>query len=282
MQDMTENTLQLISTGFFYADGGSMFGAVPQKAWKRRYPVDVQNRCTLAMRVGLALTRCGRVILIDTGVGNKQLTQLRSTSYHFYGLVDLYEALRTRGISPEEVTDIVLTHLHFDHCGYVTRLENGQVTPAFPSATCWVSRAQWENALHPHPLEADSYFPENMETVEKSGNLRLIRDDCDLCEDMLLRLYEGHTAGQIAPYLRTVGGTVVFAGDVIPLAAQVSPGWISAYDVCPLTSYDEKIRMLDEAAAQKQWLIHYHDVATPCTMVKRINNYYKIDREVTL
>jgi glyoxylase-like metal-dependent hydrolase (beta-lactamase superfamily II) len=281
---MIGNAIQLIHTGFFYADGGSMFGAVPCKAWSRRYPADGQGRCVLAMRVGLVTTRCGRVILIDTGVGDKQLRELQSTSYRFYDLTDLGEALRTRGILPEQVTDVVLTHLHFDHCGYVTRMENGRAIPAFPAATCWVSRAQRENAQNPNPLESDAYFPENIAAVEEAGKLRLIESDCDLCEDVRLRIYEGHTAGQIAPYVHTDDCTVVFAGDVIPIGAQVSPKWISAYDVHPLISYHEKIRMLDEAAAQRQLLIHCHDVVTAGSFVKKINGFYKAEpfKDVTL
>lgn len=259
-----------------------MFGAIPQKAWSRRYPCDEENRCVLAMHVGVVITGCGRTILIDTGVGDKQLEKLQATSYHFYDLVNLHDALRERGILPGQVTDIVLTHLHFDHCGYATRLENGQAAPAFPEATCWVSASQWENALHPHPLEADSYFPENMDAIAKSGKLRLIRADCDLCEGVRLRLYEGHTRGQIAPYVRTDDYTVVFAGDVIPIAAHIPPKWISAYDLNPLTSYDEKIRMLDEAAAGNQVIVHYHDAQTPCSTVKRINNFFKIDHQIVL
>jgi glyoxylase-like metal-dependent hydrolase (beta-lactamase superfamily II) len=279
---MAGNTFQLINTGFFYADGGSMFGATPRTAWRRRYPCDEQNRCLLAMRAGLVITACGRTILIDTGVGSKQLDQLQPTSYRFFDLIDLRAALSERGIPPLQVTDIVLTHLHFDHCGDTTRYENGQIVPTFPSATCWVSQAQWENSLHPNPLEADSIFPENMEAIEKSGQLRLVHDACDICDGVQLRLYDGHTPGQLVPYVRTDESTVVFAGDVIPLAAQISPKWISAYDLYPLTSYYGKIRMLDEASANNQVIVHYHDAFIPCTTVKKFRNFFKIDRKIML
>jgi glyoxylase-like metal-dependent hydrolase (beta-lactamase superfamily II) len=279
---MTGHSFQLINSGYFYADGGSMFGAIPQKAWSRRYPVDGENRCTLAMHVGLVRTACGRIILIDTGVGDKQLDQLRSTSYHFHDLTDLHEALRERGILPEQVTDLILTHLHFDHCGYATRKENGEIVPAFPNAACWVSRSQWENSLNPTPLEADSYFPENMAAIEKAGKLHLLRADQDLCEGVRLRLYGGHTTGQIVPYVQTEAYTAVFAGDVIPIAAHLSPKWISAYDLYPVTSYDEKIRLLDEASANNQVIVHYHDAHTPCSTVIKVNNFYKINRKIVI
>ncbi|MDR2120911.1 MAG: MBL fold metallo-hydrolase [Tannerella sp.] len=269
---MAGTTVQLINTGFFYADGGSMFGATPRQAWKRRYPCDEQNRCLLAMRAGLVITGCGRIILIDNGVGDKHIEKLKNTSYRFFDLVDIREALNARGIAPGQVTDVVLTHLHFDHCGATTRYENGQTTPTFPEATCWVSRAQWQNSLSPNPLEADSYFHENISAVATTGKLRLIDSDCDLCEDVRLRLYGGHTPGQIAPYVGTDEKTMVFAGDVIPIAAQVSPLWISAYDTHPLTSYYEKLRMLDEAADRKQTIVHYHDACKPCSTVRKIGN----------
>jgi glyoxylase-like metal-dependent hydrolase (beta-lactamase superfamily II) len=282
-EEMAGISFQLINTGFFYADGGSMFGATPRTAWGRRYPCDDRGCCLLAMRVGLVRTEGGRVILIDTGVGNKQLDRLRHTSYRFFDLVDLCDALRERGLMPRQVTDIVLTHLHFDHCGDATRYDaSGALVPTFPSATCWVSQAQWENALHPDPLEADSIFPENMEAIHQSGRLRLVHTACDLCDGVQLCLYDGHTQGQLAPYIQTGESTVVFAGDVIPIAAQVSPKWISAYDLYPQTSYHEKIRMLDQAAAHDQLIVHYHDAYTPCTTVKKIGHFFKTNRKVTL
>jgi glyoxylase-like metal-dependent hydrolase (beta-lactamase superfamily II) len=278
----TGTSVQLINTGFFHADGGSMFGATPRQAWSKRYPDDGQNRCLLAMRAGLVTTGCGRIVLIDNGVGDKQLERLKNTSYRFFDLTDICEALKERGIAPGQVTDVIFTHLHFDHCGAATRYENGQPVPVFPEATYWTSRAQWENSLSPTPLEADSYFPENIDAIARSGKLHLIDADCDLCEDVRLQLYDGHTCGQIVPYVRTDERTVVFAGDVIPLSAQVSPLWISAYDTHPLTSYYEKLRLLDGAATGRQAIVHYHDAYTPCSTVRKINNFFKAERMMSL
>ena len=275
-------TVELINTGYFYADGGAMFGMIPLSAWRRRYPCDEQKRCVLAMRIGLVTTKSGRIILIDNGVGNKQLKKLKSTTYGFYDLIDVVEALKARGIQPGQVTDVVLTHLHFDHCGGTTCIRENRVIPVFPQATCWVSRSQWESALQPNPLETDSFFPDNMESIEKAGNLQLIDSDTNLHEDIQLRIYEGHTAGQIVPYIQTDTDTYVFAGDVIPTAAHISPLWISAYDVHPLTSYYEKIRLLNEAATHNQIIVHYHDAYTSCSKAKKVSNGFSVSKVLDL
>ena len=274
--------IQLIDTGFFHADGGAMFGAIPKTAWSRRYPSDEQNGCILAMRSVLVRDGNGRIILVDNGAGNKHLKQL--SYYKFFDLVDLKDELQSRGVACEDVTDVVLTHLHFDHCGYTTQKEvqpDGKhlLKTTFPNATHWVSRAQWENFLHPNALEADSYFIENMQAVSASGTLRLIESDTTLCPGLDLRLFDGHTPGQIAPYITTSERTYVFAGDVIPLAASVSPLWISAYDTCPVVSYNEKIRMLEEATSKKQAIIYCHDAYTRCSTVKKVNDFFTVDQK---
>ena len=268
-------TVELIDTGYFYADGGAMFGTIPLSSWRRRYPCDKQKRCVLSMRVGLIITECGRIMLIDSGVGN---IQKKFTTYGFFDLTDICEALMVRGIQPEMVTDVVLTHLHFDHCGGTTSIRNNSVVSAFPEATCWVSRSQWESAFHPNPLEIDSFSPDNIKVIEKAGNLQLIDSDMDLCEGIQFRIYEGHTAGQIVPYIQTDSATYVFAGDVIPLAAHISPLWISAYDILPLTSYHEKTRLLDEAATHNQIIVHYHDTYTPYSTVKKVANRFSTSK----
>lgn len=274
--------IDLIDTGCFYADGGAMFGAIPKTAWSRRYPSNEKNGCVLTMRSLLISKYPEKIILVDNGAGNKHLDQL--SYYNFFNLVDLEEELRKKGITPEQVTDVILTHLHFDHCGYSTRKDEktGELYPSFPNATHWVSRKQWENFLHPNPLEKDSYFMENMQAIADKGLLRLIDTDTKLCPDIELRIFDGHTPGQLVPYITTSEQTFVFAGDVIPLVASVSAEWISAYDTYPVTSYQEKVRMLEEAAREGQVLIYCHDAYTTCSTVKKVNNFYKKDRLVEI
>ena len=271
-----------IDTGYFYADGGAMFGAIPKSSWSRRYPSNAQNGCVLAMR-SLLIEADGRIILVDNGAGYKHLKAL--SYYQFFDLQDLHEALRKRGIEPTDVTDMVFTHLHFDHCGYTT-LQDPQsdtLRLAFPNANHWVSRRQWENFRQPHPLEQGSYFPEDMELVESSGRLRLVEEEeMALTPHVRFRLFDGHTPGQIALYCDLPERTYLFAGDVIPLAAHLSLAWISAYDDAPLRSYEAKERMLAEAVAHKQAIIYCHDAHTCCSTVKRINHFYSKDASLTL
>lgn len=273
--------IQLFETGYFYADGGAMFGAIPKTAWSRRYPADENNGCILAMRSALVLTDDGRHILIDTGAGRRQIEAL--AYYRFFRLADLAAELRRLGTAPEDITDVVLTHLHFDHCGDCTRPTgpDNRFSPLFPKATYWVSRPQWDHFLQPHPLERDSYFPESMQAVAEGGQLQKIEEDCRFGQQVELRLFGGHTEGQIVVYLYDKKQTVVFAGDVIPLAASLSPGWISAYDTEPLVSYTEKVRLLDEAAREGQTVIYGHDAYTAASTVRKIKDFYRIDRKIT-
>ncbi len=267
--------LHIIDTGYFYADGGAMFGAIPKSAWSRRYPCDDTNSCILAIRSLLVKCDDGHIILIDNGIGNKHLKQL--SFYRFFKLKDLKEELSTLGIQTEDVTDVVFTHLHFDHCGYTTQHKDSstKLSLAFPNAKHWVSREQWYNFIHPNPLEKGSYFLENMKTAEDAGALKLLDNDTFIYPEIELRLFDGHTPGQIAPYIYTPEHTFIFAGDVIPLIANLSPEWISAYDTFPIISYQEKTRMLHEAAEQKQIIIYCHDAYTRFSTVKQINNYFK-------
>lgn len=260
-------TIDMIDTGYFYADGGAMFGAIPKTAWHRKYPSDESNGCILAMRSLLITTANQRRILIDTGAGFKHLRSL--SYYRFFGLHNLEDELSARNLRPDDITDVILTHLHFDHCGFCTQEGNGKVRMTFPNAKHWVSLRQWHNLLHPNALEKESYFKEDMQAVEESGQLQLLSEDLILTPDVTLRLFDGHTAGQIVPYIRTASETVVFAGDVIPLFASISPEWISAYDITPLTSYEGKCRLLEQAVREQQRIVFCHDAYTASTRIKK-------------
>lgn len=270
-----------IESGSFMADGGAMFGVVPKKVWERRYPSTDDNLCQLNMR-SLVVKSGERLFLVDTGVGTKQLDDLKY--YDIKDVVDYDAELKKLGYSAEEVTDVILTHLHFDHCGACTIFaENGEdIVPAFPNATYWLGKTQWENFLNPNVREEDSYFPENLLPVYEAGQLKLVKEDCFIAPDVELRLYNGHTIGQISPYFHTKKGTLVYAGDVIPFQASMPIAWVSAYDTYPITSMEEKVKMLEEAYEKKQTLFFGHDAYNECCTVDLVNKRYRVKESFTL
>ncbi len=267
--------LDKIEAGTFLADGGAMFGVVPKRVWQKRYPCNDENFCTLTMRC-LVVKTDDRLMIVDTGTGNKQLEYLKY--YQFEGIVDFDEELKKLGYSAAEVTDVILTHLHFDHCGTSTIFneDKSDVIPTFSNAKYWVGKAQWENFLNPNVREGDSYFPENLLPVEKSGQLNLVAEDMFIAPNVELKIYNGHTVGQISPYFHMEDKTLVFTGDVIPFLAALPIAWVSAYDTYPITSMEDKERMLSEAVEKEQILFFEHDAYNECCTVQKINGKYRV------
>ena len=264
-----------IEAGTFYCDGGAAFGVVPKRVWQKRYQCDADNFCKMAMRCLLVDTG-QRLVLVDTGAGTKHLEQLKY--YNISDVVDFETELNALGYSCGEVTDVVQTHLHFDHCGggtYFSDKEKKEIYPVFPNATFWVGKAQWDNYLHPNPREADSYFPENMLPLMELNHIRLIDSNFTLCNEINLCLFDGHSPGQIVPYIESEKGTVVFCGDVIPLAANIPIAWVSAFDCYPVISMNDKIRLLTQAVEHNQILVFQHDAYTECCKVGDVNGRIK-------
>ena len=270
-----------IEAGSFLADGGAMFGVVPKRVWQKRYPCNEENFCTLVMRC-LVIKTDEKLIVIDTGTGDKQLEYLKY--YHFRDIVNFDSALKKLGYSAAEVTDVILTHLHFDHCGTCTKFNNdkSEVVPVFPNANYWVGKAQWENFLNPNVREGDSYFQENMLPVEKAGKLKLVEKNQYICPEVEVKIFNGHTVGQLAPYVHYGDKTLVFTGDVIPFQAALPIAWVSAYDTFPITSMEDKERMLSEAAEKQQILFFEHDAYNECCTVHKVNGKYRVERSFEL
>ena len=294
---------KLITTGYFYADGGAMFGAIPKVSWSRSYPANERNLCVLAMHTGVISTGDGRIMIVDPGVGQDQLKDSPAIYYQFYDTVDLCEELEHIGIKPEEVTDVIFTHLHFDHCGAAVRKNvHGTPEPVFPNAAHWVSRAQYESECSPHPLEAASFVPRNTEILDKAGLLRLIEATIEPNESLRIQLYDGHTLGQIAAYIKTDSSpneilpseaapantcmngntTIVFPGDILPLASHIVPERISAYDLYPTLSYNGKTEILEKTASGEYTLVFFHDAYTPCATIKKTGSSFKINKKISI
>lgn len=264
--NMKIESIESIETGYFYADGGAMFGAVPKRAWSRKYPSDEMNGCVLVMRSLLVRTE-NKCILVDTGVGDKYFFP-ELNYYRFFHIKDLRAELLARNVHPEEITDVVLTHLHFDHCGGCTLRGEKGLQSVFLNAEYWVSQKQWQAFCHPHPLEKDSFYREFMQPMEKNNQLRLLDTEYLLCKEVSLLLADGHTDGQIVPLIRTESETILFAGDLVPLMANLSPEWISAYDLNPKISYDEKVRFLKMAADEAMRIVYCHDAYASSSKLK--------------
>ncbi|MEQ1744230.1 MAG: MBL fold metallo-hydrolase [Saprospiraceae bacterium] len=254
-------TLTSILTGYFKLDGGAMFGVVPKRMWEKMNPPDTNNMCTWALRV-LLVESGGRKILIDTGMGNKQDAKFRS---HFepHGSESLFDSLAQAGVQREDVTDVFLTHLHFDHCGGALWRDEqtGLIEPAFPNATYWSNEVHYRWATNPNPREKASFLAENFVPLYEQGRLRFldVQQDVEFLPGFRVRFFYGHTEAMMAPVLETSRGTVVFCADALPAQWHVGMPYVMAYDVRPLVTLEEKAAMLTEAAAKKQVLFFEHD-----------------------
>ncbi|MBP6662855.1 MAG: MBL fold metallo-hydrolase [Paludibacter sp.] len=273
--------LYKIETGTFQVDGGAAFGVVPKRVWQKRYPCNNENFVRLAMRC-LLIETGDKLILIDSGTGDKQLEYLKY--YDFVGVISFETELNKLGFSCSDITDVIYTHLHFDHCGGSTRYNSDKtnIELTFPNATHWVGEAQWKNFLNPNIREGDSYFPENIQPIHDAGKLKLVTENQWLCPDVELRLFNGHTVGQLVSYIHSDEKTYVYVGDVIPIAACLPVAWISAYDTYPITAMEEKKALLDEAAEKKQILFFEHDAYTECCTVKEVYGKYRVDESFEL
>lgn len=259
-----------IETGFFSTEGAALFGIIPRKAWVSRYPVDTDNRCPLGMRVFVA-DFGERTVLFDTGIGTAHVRGMEY--YRFHDLVDLPSALRRIGFEPEVVTDVVLSHLHFDHCGgAVVRNEAGGFMPAFPNAVYWAGFRQRELAFNPSAWEEDSYAPFVIETLEAASRLQLISADRELFPGLRVAIFQGHTDDQLVSFIDTPEGSFVYGGDVVPTALHVQKLCISALDNSASLALDEKMRLLNEVLERDARLLLYHDTQAPAVRLKRVND----------
>lgn len=262
--------LYSIDTELFKLDGGAMFGVVPKVLWQKVHPADERNLCTWAMR--LLLVEDGeRLILIDTGMGDKQDAKFFS-HYYLHGPHTLDGSLAAHGFRREDVTDVLLTHLHFDHCGGAIRRDTaGRLVPAFPNAVYWSNAAHWKWATDPNPREKASFLKENILPIQESGRLQFIevREGVAFSEHIRLRFVDGHTRAMMLPEIRLGESTLVYMADLLPSVHHFPTPWVMGYDMFPLTTMGEKARFLEEAAEKNYILFFEHDPDTECCRVVR-------------
>jgi len=277
--------LYTINTGYFKLDGGAMFGVVPKTIWQKLNPPDENNLCTWAMRC-LLIEDGNKLILVDNGIGDKQDAKFMS-HYYLHGDDTLDKSLAKHGFHPNDVTDVILTHLHFDHCGGSIKRDGEKLIPAFKNAIYWSNQQHWEWAVNPNEREKASFLKENILPIQESGQLKMIRhwfinDEDDntspgwkqtitdnlpnilFSENIAIRYAGGHTNSMMLPQINYKGNTIVFMADLLPSHGHIPIPYVMAYDMFPLTTLNEKKSFLKEAADNKYILFFEHDPKYEC------------------
>ncbi len=249
---------------YFKMDGGACFGVVPKSIWQKHVPVDENNMVPLSSRCLLADTG-DRLILVDTGMGNKQSEKFFSYFFRF-GEENLENSFEKLGYRFEQVTDLILTHLHFDHVGGAVKWGEDGKTPetVFPNATYYCTKTQWDWAMNPNPREKASYFEENMLPLFENGQLEFIHEDGPFCEGVNLEIKDGHTKGQIVPVFDYKGRKIVFTADFIASVLNIPLPYVPSYDVDPIKSMEEKEEFLNRALKENMVLFFEHDYQHEC------------------
>lgn len=260
--------LHTINTGLFKLDGGAMFGVVPKTIWNKTNPADENNLCTLAMRC-LLIEDEERLILIDTGIGNKQSEKFFS-HYFLHGNASLNQSLNNLGFQADDLTDVFLTHLHFDHVGGAVVLKDEKLVPAFKNATYWSNQKHWNWAINPNEREKASFLKENILPIQESGQLKFINPgNASFTGLFSLRFASGHTEAMMLPQISYKNQTLVYVADLLPTVGHIPLPYIPAYDVFPLQTLIEKKAFLEEAAEKNYILFLEHDPENECCTVKR-------------
>lgn len=275
--------LYTINTGFFKLDGGAMFGVVPKSIWNKLNPADENNLCTWAMRC-LLIEDGNKLILIDNGIGDKQDAKFLS-HYHLHGDDSLDKSLAAHGFSKDDITDVFLTHLHFDHCGGSIKREADKLVPAFKNATFWSNKNHWNWATHPNDREKASFLKENILPIQESGQLKflevtdssILKGESDaihitssgIINDLSFISAHGHTDAMMLPVINYKGKKIVYMADLLPATAHIPLPYVMGYDMFPLTTLQEKKIFLSEAFAKDYILYFEHDPKNECCTLQQ-------------
>jgi glyoxylase-like metal-dependent hydrolase (beta-lactamase superfamily II) len=276
--------LHIIQCGLFKLDGGAMFGVVPKSIWTRTNPADENNMCTWGMRC-LLIEDGDRLILIDNGMGDKQDEKFFS---HFYmhGEYSLESSLKTAGFSFNDVTDVFLTHLHFDHCGGGVKWKDRNSKLAetvFPNAHYWTNDDHWRWAIEPNPREKASFLKENLTPMQESGQLKFINKNSQSPFEQFDILYvDGHTDKMMIPHINYKGQTIVFAADLLPSTGHIPLPYVMSYDTRPLVTMEEKALFLQKAVDEKYIIFFEHDAMNECCTLKMTEKGPRLDKTFPL
>lgn len=264
--------LHVINTGYFKLDGGAMFGVVPKSLWQKTNPADENNMCSWALRC-LLVEDGDRLMLIDTGIGDKQSEKFFSY-YFLYGDTTLSKSLAHKGFHEDDITDVFLSHLHFDHCGGAVTWNSSRngYRPAFKNARYWSNQNHWSWATQPNPREKASFLSENILPIQESGQLAFIERKSDFMEgvfpNMDVLFVDGHTESMMLPHLHYKGKIIVFMADLLPSVGHIPLPYVMGYDTRPLITLKEKSQFLSRAAQHDYVLFLEHDSVNECCMLE--------------
>ncbi len=273
--------IHTIETGEFALDGGAMFGVVPKTLWSKKINVDEKNRIDMRLRC-LLLQGDGRNILIDDGMGAKWDEKMADIYRLDYSHFTLSKSLQGHGLKPEQITDVILTHLHFDHAGGSTKQENGKLVPTFPKATYYVQKENLEWARNPKEKDKASYIKEDWEPLIKEGVLKIVEGEKEILPGIQMRLFYGHTRGIQLPFLDDGKNKLFFCGDVIPTSVHLGLPWVMAYDNFPLITIEEKKKILERAAKEKWMLVFEHCPHIAAASIEQGEKGFQILKTITL
>lgn len=276
--------LYTIDTEHFKLDGGAMFGVVPKVIWNKLNPADENNLCSWAMRC-LLVEDGDRLILVDNGVGDKQDAKFFS-HYHLHGSDTLEGSLRKHGFHFDDITDVILTHLHFDHCGGSVKREGDRLVPAFRNARYWSNERHWQWAVSPNDREKASFLKENILPIRESGQLSFLplanSGLSEFSSTIGMRSVHGHTDAMMLPQISYKGRTLVYMADLIPAAAHLPLPYVMAYDMFPLTTLQEKKAFLEEAVDNDYVLFFEHDPSIECITLHRTEKGIRMKEQFLL
>jgi glyoxylase-like metal-dependent hydrolase (beta-lactamase superfamily II) len=261
--------LYSINAGHFKLDGGAMFGVVPKSIWHKLNPADDNNMCSWALRC-LLIQSGNRLILIDTGMGSKQTDKFFGY-YYLHGNDSLEKSLNRYGFTTDDITDVVLTHLHFDHCGGAIQInsETNALQPTFKNATYYSNKKHWDWAINPNPREKASFLKENILPIQESGQLKFIDETTELIKGLNFIEVNGHTEAMLLPIINYKNSTIAYMADLIPSAGHLPIPYIMAYDMRPLQTLNEKQIILNKAIENNWTLFFEHDPLIECLTLER-------------
>lgn len=260
--------IHVIETGLFKLDGGAMFGVVPKTLWQKTNPTDENNMCTWALRC-LLIEDGKRLMLIDTGIGDKQSEKFFS-HYHLQGNDTLIGSIRKAGFHEDDITDVILTHLHFDHCGgaIAWNSQKDGYRPVFKHAIYWSNASHWQWATIPNAREKASFLAENILPIQESGQLKFVERTGSFSREVFpnidLLFVDGHTDSMMIPHIKYKGKTIVFMADLLPSVGHIPLPYVMGYDTRPLITLEEKGSFLDTAATENYVLFLEHDSVNEC------------------